>query len=445
MKAFLAPPVFPDEDKTRIARVLNAILLVILLGAAAYPLALLMFPAAGLYRPIYDILFVALVLFIQVLMRRGHVALASALFVVGMWLVFTVAMLTGRGVQDNAFHGYVVVALIAGLLLGGRAALAFALASALAGLAAVYCGTLLPPRQLPADTALGEWAIHTLYVFAAAAVLHLATHSIRDALQRVRRELVERQRAEQEREILLRELETKNVELERFTYTVSHDLKSPLITIHSFLGFLEKDALSGNVEQLKSDIARIADAIIKMQNLLDDLLNLSRVGRIMNPPEQVSFETLAREALRLVEGRVAARGVAVEIAPGLPMVYGDRARLIEALQNLLDNAVKFMGDQPNPRVEIGMREPGTFFVRDNGIGIAPEHHERIFGLFDKLDPQSEGTGVGLALVKRIVEVHGGRIWVESEGRKTGSTFCFTLPRQRGDAPSRAGEGSDPNG
>jgi signal transduction histidine kinase len=112
-------------------------------------------------------------------------------------------------------------------------------------------------------------------------------------------------------------------------------------------------------------------------------------------------------------------------------VTGDRQRLVEVLQNLLDNAAKFMGDQPNLRIEIGQRgedaEQGKliFYVKDNGIGIAPEHHERIFGLFNQLDPKMGGTGVGLALVKRIVEFHGGRIWVESEAGK-GSTFYFTL-------------------
>jgi len=112
-------------------------------------------------------------------------------------------------------------------------------------------------------------------------------------------------------------------------------------------------------------------------------------------------------------------------------VTGDRQRLVEVLQNLLDNAAKFMGHQPDPRIEIGQRgedaEHGKiiFYVKDNGIGIAPEHHERIFGLFNQLDPKMGGTGVGLALVKRIVEFHGGRIWVESEAGK-GSTFYFTL-------------------
>jgi len=114
----------------------------------------------------------------------------------------------------------------------------------------------------------------------------------------------------------------------------------------------------------------------------------------------------------------------------LPSVYGDRLRIVEVVQNLVENAAKFMGDQPKPRIRIGARfgdEP-VLLVQDNGIGIEPRHQDRIFGLFQKLDPEAEGTGVGLALVKRIVEVHGGRVWVESAGRGQGTTVCFTLPQ-----------------
>jgi len=247
-------------------------------------------------------------------------------------------------------------------------------------------------------------------------------------------DITERKQADAERETLIKELEAKNAELERFSYTVSHDLKSPLITIRGFLGYLEKDAVSGSVEQLRADLARIADATGRMQRLLDELLELSRIGRKMNPPEDAPFEAIVREALALVEGRLTRRGVQVHVAPSLPVVHGDQARLVEVVQNLVDNAAKFMGAQPAPRIEIGVRAadgdaPPVFYVCDNGIGIDLKYRERVFGLFDKLDAQSEGTGVGLALVKRIVEVHGGRIWVESDGPGAGSTFCFTLPNK----------------
>jgi signal transduction histidine kinase len=104
--------------------------------------------------------------------------------------------------------------------------------------------------------------------------------------------------------------------------------------------------------------------------------------------------------------------------------------VVEALQNLIDNAVKFMGDEPAPRVEIGAEPRATevvLYVRDNGIGIEPRFHDRVFRIFERLDTSIEGTGIGLALVKRIVEHHGGRIWIESEGKGTGTRICFTLP------------------
>jgi len=236
------------------------------------------------------------------------------------------------------------------------------------------------------------------------------------------------------RKELIAELESKNAELERFTYTVSHDLKSPLFTIRGFLGYLEQDSLAGNQERLKSDIQRISDATDKMQRLLNELLELSRIGRIKNESQPIQFGELAREVVELAQGRIMERSITVHIESDLPTVFGDRQRLIEVLQNLVDNAAKFMGDQKEPRIEIGQggedaeRGMPVLYVRDNGIGIQPEHFERVFGLFNKLDPLADGTGIGLAIVKRIVEVHGGRIWVQSEAG-VGSTFYFTLPLQ----------------
>lgn len=254
------------------------------------------------------------------------------------------------------------------------------------------------------------------------------------AVQVVFRDITARKRAEAEREALIQELEAKNSELERFTYTVSHDLKSPLVTIRGFLGLLEKDMARGDTERVTRDLKFIYDATDKMQLLLNDLLELSRIGRLVNPPEEVSLSELVRQAADLVAGQIARRGVQLQIAPNLPTVYGDRPRLLEVFQNLIDNAVKFMGNQPAPRLEIGcwqFDQETVCYVRDNGIGIEPRFHDKIFGLFERLDPALDGTGIGLALVKRIIEMHGGRIWVESDGIGTGAAFHFTLPVVKG--------------
>ena len=213
----------------------------------------------------------------------------------------------------------------------------------------------------------------------------------------------------------------------------------------------------GRLDRLGVDVERILSATARMQKLLEELLNLSRIGRVANPPERVAFMDLAREAMALVRGRLDAAHVRVEIKDALPEVFGDRSRLVQVLQNLFDNAAKFMGEQKNPRIVVGSRPSSSdgrpvFFVQDNGVGIETAHLQKVLGLFEKLDERGEGTGVGLAIVKRIVEVHGGKLWLESAGKGLGTTVCFTLPtRPRSDfqspatfaslAPGQGGQGS----
>jgi signal transduction histidine kinase len=253
-------------------------------------------------------------------------------------------------------------------------------------------------------------------------------------------DLVEERTAEvEERERLLRQLEAKNAEIqakseemERFAYTVSHDLKSPLLTITGFLGMLEKDMSRGDGERVRVDLGKIRNAALRMQQLIDELSEMSKIGRLATARQDVALGELAHEAVEVVGGQIAERRVEVEVSPDLPVVSADRARLSQVLQNLVDNAVKFMGDQQAPRIVIGSRQDGgqaVCFVEDNGIGIDRPYQERIFGLFERLDRKVEGTGAGLAHARRIVEAHGGRLWVESEGRGRGSTFCFVIPPQ----------------
>jgi len=247
------------------------------------------------------------------------------------------------------------------------------------------------------------------------------------------RDITDRKQAEEVRERLVRELESKNTEMERFIYTVSHDLRSPLLTINGFVGFLESDLAKGSSERVKVDLKMISSAISKMDRLLKDTLELSRVGRVANPPEVVPFTEIVQEALGQMSEKIRVRGVRVKIEPNLPSVNVDRMRIVEVLINLIENSIKYMGGQPHPNIEVGCRLDGeekVFFVKDNGMGIDPGQHDKVFGLFYKVDKKSEGSGAGLAIVKRIIEIHGGRIWVESELGK-GCTVCFTLPVAKG--------------
>ncbi|MFZ0004423.1 PAS domain S-box protein [Methanoregula sp.] len=243
-------------------------------------------------------------------------------------------------------------------------------------------------------------------------------------------DITDRKLTEAEREQIIKDLEQKNAELERFTYTASHDLKSPLITIRGFSDILAEDIKKNDMVMVVRDLDRINAAAQKMEILLKDLLNLSRIGRIVNPPENVPFGEIANEAVELLNASLQQHNVTVTIDPDMPTVCVDNVRVREALTNLVENAIKFMDDQSHPEIHIGVKydeKQPVFFVRDNGIGIDPRYQIRIFNLFEKLDPRKEGSGAGLAIVKRIIEVHGGKIWVESAGDGSGSTFWFTLP------------------
>ncbi|MEY4581409.1 MAG: hypothetical protein RL701_6112, partial [Pseudomonadota bacterium] len=248
-------------------------------------------------------------------------------------------------------------------------------------------------------------------------------HTGRARVIALAREITERKLREQE-------LERTNDELTRFAYTISHDLKTPLVTIKSFLGYLVRDLRTGDTATIDRDLHHIKNAAERMDRLLEDLLGLSRVGRKVNPHERLSLKALLHNACELVAGRILETHAQVIEPQQDASLWGDPVRLLEVLQNLLDNAVKFSAHLTAPRVFVEVLQRGdecVIAVRDEGRGIDPRHQHKLFGLFEKLHPEVEGTGIGLALVKRIIDVHGGRVWVESAGEQRGTTVCFTLP------------------
>ena len=424
IRSLLTAPVFDDEAQTQQAFMLHVILWALVVVPVLYVLLALIVTPDNAPRALAEAAAgEAANVLLLILLRQRRLALACSLQVLAFFSFFTVLAAAGGGVRSPAYMlGYGLTIVIAGALLGGRGALAVTAAAVVAGgVMAVRTG--FDPGAVRMNP-FYVWGVSALLFPVSALVQNLAARTVGQALARARS-------SEARYRELVAELEARNAELERFTYTVSHDLKSPLYTLRGFLDFMDRDAQSGNVARLRADIARSASAADKMRRLLDDLLELSRIGRLVNPPEDVPFSEIAREAVALARGRLVERGVAVEIAQDLPPVCGDRVRLVEVVQNLVDNAAKFMGGQPQPKVEIGVRpmagEP-VFFVRDNGIGVPPQFAERVFRLFEKLEPGSDGTGVGLALVRRIVELHGGRIWVEPSAPEGGASFYFTLPR-----------------
>ncbi len=225
-------------------------------------------------------------------------------------------------------------------------------------------------------------------------------------------------------------LQSKNEEIEHFVSIIAHDFNSPLITISSFVGLLEQDLDSGDNDKIKSDLAYINGAVQQLKQLLDGLMKITGVDRLDSPAESICYTELIDVCLATLAGPLQQRGAYVTTDETSLTLTGDRLQLGQIWQNLIENAIKYMGDQSSPAIEIGVDdsqgEP-EFYVRDNGIGIKPEHAERVFHLFTQIRGNNPGIGLGLALVKRIVEHHKGKIWVESEGKDKGSCIKFTLP------------------
>lgn len=232
-------------------------------------------------------------------------------------------------------------------------------------------------------------------------------------------------------------LEQQNDDLRQFAFAVAHDLKAPLLTTESNLSLLEQDVAAGRLDRIAEDLSELRGAVYRMQDLVTELLELARLGRLdlatvggRREQQPVPLGPVVAEALRLLKGPHSELRAEIACVAPLPVVRGRRHHLVEVFQNLIDNAVKYSSDADAPRVEIGCepRTAGTvLFVRDNGRGVPPGDRERVFELFVQLDPQNGGTGIGLGIVRRIVAAHGGRIWIEDGLDGRGAAFCFTLP------------------
>jgi signal transduction histidine kinase/DNA-binding response OmpR family regulator len=254
-------------------------------------------------------------------------------------------------------------------------------------------------------------------------------------------DITERKRVEQELKQTMAELAHSNKELEQFAYVASHDLQEPLRMVTSYVQLLARRYQGKLDADADEFIAYAVDGATRMQALINDLLAYSRVGTRGKPFEPTDCEAVLDQALANLQVAIEDNGAVVTHDP-LPTVMADGTQLVQLFQNLIGNAIKFRGDE-SPRVHISAHRQSAienrksdewvFSVRDNGIGIDPEYHERIFIIFQRLHTREEypGTGIGLSVCRKIVERHGGRIWVESQPGK-GSTFYFTIPMMEGE-------------
>lgn len=228
------------------------------------------------------------------------------------------------------------------------------------------------------------------------------------------------------------EIRKQNQELDEFAYVVSHDLKEPLAGIYFISNLITDEYFDKMDETGKTYISSLIDFSKRLGSLIDALLDLSRIGRITQPPEPVDIGEVMHDVRQNLSYRISSRDIRLVIQPDMPRVYGDKTRIEQVFFNLVGNALKF-NDKPAVRVDVTAIPDESdmvhFMVRDNGIGIEPEYFDKIFKIFERLNPREEyeGTGAGLTIVKKIIEHHGGQIWLESE-LGIGTTFHFTLPK-----------------
>jgi len=227
---------------------------------------------------------------------------------------------------------------------------------------------------------------------------------------------------------LLDEINAKADHLENFSHTISHDLKTPLTAIGGFAEFLGKQLHQGKLDQAQLCTDQIVKNTRRMERRLDEILRLAKIGRLIEPSEEVDLQSIIEETLQMVARKLEDAHIEVEVAKSFPKVVGDSIRLQEVIENLVENAIRYIGEEPN-KITISYYLQGSetiFYVKDNGIGLDPQDFSSIFELFKRKVKTVDGEGVGLAITKSIIEAHGGRLWVESKGIGTGSCFFFTL-------------------
>jgi two-component system sensor kinase FixL len=251
------------------------------------------------------------------------------------------------------------------------------------------------------------------------------------------KDITQRKQADERQAELLKEVESVNKELKDFAYVVSHDLKAPLRGIKTLADWMVTDYADKLDEDGREQVNLISSRVSRMHNLIDGVLQYSRIGRVKEKHIKINLNELVPEVIDTI---VPPENIEITVEDKLPVVELEETRIIQVFQNLLSNAVKYM-DKPQGRITIGcVRENGfwKFSVNDNGPGIEEAHYEKIFQIFQTLSPRDEveSTGVGLSVVKKIVEMYGGKIWVESKPGE-GSTFFFTLPGQESEVVDNA--------
>ena len=443
VKLFFPAPVFPDsEEKTRQAEILRVLLLCqVATSIVGGSIGLFFVFFEKIISSIAIGIGLAVALVSLAILHRGHVRTAAIVNSVTSWLIVTTVVFLSGGLASADAFLYLGVMFAAGLTIGMPAATIAMVASSavlLVGALAENAGYAIP-RVLPHPPET-RWLLFTFSAIWALVPLKIAMTRLKAALNQAEEEIDRRRAVEAEMHNLnLRlesrvqertaELENANEELQAFSYSVSHDLRAPLRASAGFCRILLDMYAARLDEDGQRFLARVEDNTQRMSRLIDDLLAFSRLGRKPVERQEVDVDEVVRDVVSELQPEIRSHGVVLEVSP-LPDCFGDPGLLRQVFANLLGNAVKYSAPRDMAHVEVGyslIDGEVVYSVRDNGVGFDMEHAENLFGVFQRLhrEDEFEGTGIGLAIVQRILSQHGGRIWAEAEVDK-GAAFHFVI-------------------
>ena len=439
---FLMPPRYDDLEKNRVANLMN---LILLFNGAFIVLLLITFLAFGFLevRNIAPIL-VSLILYgaFYLLLKKGYVNLSAILFVIVSYLIDTIVVIIYGGVHTPFLFLYFVTIVIASAVLREVYAIFIYALVMLTSVAMFFAEKMeiLPLLKTPYSIEFTPLIIMGTNLIIMVGIIYLSNRSFRQALALYEDELDTRRNAEKEIRQLNLELEQRvlertaelasvNKELESFSYSVSHDLRAPLRTISGFSTIVLENTRENIGDENVGYLIKIENATRKMASIIDGLLELSKITRGNIRTDTVNLSEMATEIANGLSSREAKQEVEINISEGL-YAQGDERLLRILLINLINNAWKFTKDQEKVQLDFSLIEKNgqrIYFVKDNGVGFDSVDAQKLFTPFHRLHPESEfeGSGIGLATCKKIIERHGGELWAEAEMGK-GATFYFTL-------------------
>ena len=465
-------PTFSDEERKRKFNMLQLSSIILFMGAIA---GLIIFIARDDFYLIFAFSFMLMgALTSIILLRFGHILLASWILLLCLLTTLIFIMYIADGIHDMIILIFPISILIASMLFDRRGLIGYSLIVFFSINTYVICELtgIISNRMSHFTSSLDLISVGIIMSISIALSYKMSDNITRSFLRvkqnaqslsesniKLQHEMNEREKIELEiktkvdelerseraslnimedlnetvntLKIVERKLAEKNRELEEYTYTVSHDLKSPLVTIQGFSDLLAQNYGDKLDDKGRHYIDRINQGSDRLNHLVSDLLELSRAGRKTQSFEMHDFNSILATSLESLQGKISQAGVKVTHPNDFPRIYGDDMRLSQVLNNLIVNAVNYMGEQKNPEIHIGWEDRGkrhAFHIRDNGIGIKEEDMDRIFKIFERASDTAKGTGIGLSIVRKIVETHGGELTVESEFGK-GSTFTFTIPKK----------------